>query len=68
MAQELMSPGHVSNTGTKYLKPSIQDICILDLENFLVGYHLQSLCVPLGELRLESPLPRVDATPQARWH
>lgn len=58
MAQVLMSPGHVSNTGIKYLKPSFQDICILDLESFLVGYHLQSLCVPLGELCLESPPPR----------
>lgn len=63
MAQVLMSPGHISDTGTKYLKPGIQDICILDLENFLDGYHLQSICVPLGELCLESPLPRVDATP-----
>lgn len=67
-AQVLMSPGHISNTGTKYLKPSFQDICILDLESFLVGYHLQSLCVPLGELCLVSPLPRVDATPKHRWH
>lgn len=68
MTQVLKSTGHISNTGTKYLKPSIQDICTLDLKNFLVGYHLQSLCVPLGELHLESPLPRVDATPRCRWH
>jgi hypothetical protein len=38
------------NQKTKIMRPSIQNIYILDLENFLVGCHLQGLVWALSLL------------------
>lgn len=55
------------------MKPSIQNICILDLKNFLVGCHLQGLVWALSLLapclwENLSSLHGVSPTLRCRWH